>query len=282
MKTRFVAPLALLLLGAAGRETVAADARCDIRYAQVTRFTYIQQVADRPLPALAIKGRYAASAPMFEFFDDDGFLTLMMTLNFWQMMDKTSENAGKPVAVDRKDLLLLRDAATVGRGFFNSIVAYAAMRSDLTSDQHAEVEDAKAIIALWDKIDLQIGNSLAQSSDGPAVLPKGFIASIGVQMERLRPTASRRITSRYRDLAADGMQSQLCEAGAPNPLVGRILCDHDFVTGAVANKAFCRPGSTTNSPAAALNCDARVDDGRLSPTRCWTGAGGPAAPLPPS
>lgn len=282
MKKYILAPFALLLLGASEAETVSGDMLCAVRYDRVTHFTYMQPIAGKALPGMTIRGRYGDTAPPFEFLDDDGFLSLMMVLADWGANGTAAQNLKGDVGVERRDLLMLRDSAAVGRGFFNRIIAYAAARSDLKPGQILEVEDAKQYLAMWDKIDLQIGNSLSRASGSTAMLPPGFIAMIGDQMERLRPDAARRIASKYEDEAAGGLVSQLCTAEARNPLIGRILCDRDFRTGVERDKPFCRPGSTIGSPATALNCDAVIENGKLSPTRCTNGTGGPAASVPRS
>jgi hypothetical protein len=229
---------------------------------------------------MTLKGRYSDAAPSFDFFDDDGFLTLTMVLNVWQANGTTAKNLTQSVEVDRRDLLLLRDAAAVGRGFFNSIVVYGAKKMDLTPDQLAEIDDAKSHLALWEKIDLQIGRSLAAEQGDTTSLPVKFINGVGEYLERLRPLAARRIESRYRDFAADGTISQLCTAEAANPMVGRILCDRDFRTGVRKSDAYCSAESVVRSPATAVICDATIANNKLSATRCTNGAGGPAASLP--
>lgn len=147
MNVRALAPCALLLLGATEGATPPTNQVCNVRYDLVARFTYDQPIAGKPLPGLAVKGRYSGAGGSFEFFDDDGFLTLTMLMSNWQSIGVTARNLKEPVAIDRADLLLLRNVTAVGRGFFNAIVAYGAAQPDLTPDEATEVETAKATSA---------------------------------------------------------------------------------------------------------------------------------------
>jgi hypothetical protein len=111
-------------------------------------------------------------------------------------------------------------------------------------------------------------------------LPTGFIALVGGYLEQLRPDSAKPIVSQYRDVGSRGEISRLCDPDAVNPLLGRILCDHNLGSGAPRGVPYCASGSVIGSPATALNCDSAIVDGMPKPLRCSLGAGGPSVPLP--
>ena len=284
MKIGITAPLALSLLGAAPPLPQKAPGEtCSVHYSRILLGSYEQPTAKRTLPALMVAGTASPGGQAFNFFDDDGFLTLAMLVSAWQAGGQTAANLTADVTVDRGDIVLMEYVSRVGSGYFQAILDYAATRNDLTAQQVIEVDQAKAQLALFQRMGTQARASLAANGgDGTnPTLPRHFITDLGDYLETLRPSASQAVNSRYNDLATQ-KTSRLCDPDAPSALLGRMLCDRNLGTGAVRATPYCRSSAGITSPARALVCEVHGVDGKSSATNCTDGAGGKSVPAPPA
>lgn len=279
MKAGIIAPLALLLLGAASPSKPQAQGEtCGVFYSRILLGSYEQSTVKRTLPALMIEGSAAPGTESFDFFDDDGFLTLTMLVSAWQASGQGSANIAGEVQVDRSDLALLEYASRVGSAYFQAVLDYAATRKDLTPQQVIEVDQAKAQLALFQRAGTQAKASLG-AADGKTILPRGFIPQLGAYLENLRPTAPNAFNSRYNDMVSQ-KTSRLCDPAGASTLLGKILCDRDLGTGAKRAESYCASTSDIASPAHAMVCEVHQADGKPSLANCTDGAGGTSVPAP--
>lgn len=280
MRIGFAAPLALLVLGAAPLPQEKTGEICGVRYSRVLAGTYEQTTAKRMLPGLMIEGSASPGEQAFNFFDDDGSLTLAMLLAAWQADGTTAANQNGDVTIDRRDAVLMEHAGRVGSAYFGAILDYAAGVGNITPQQIIEVAQARTQLALFQRVEAQAKASLAVA-DGKFILPRRFITEVGGYFETLRPTAKDAVNSRYRDMAT-GRASRLCDPGADSTLLGQMLCDRNLGTGAPGKTSYCRSSTGITSPARAMMCEVHPIDGKPTLGNCTDGAGGASIPAPPT
>jgi len=219
----------------------AAGANCRVSWISGARV----EVGDDKLVAYDYRGAFEmGDRSEFTLRDDDGFLTLAILMARWQSDGRAARNLTERVTIPTRELDAARRAGQVGTAYQASLLRSGEGGED-PSEYEARQEYFRSLAA-------EMKALMAKAGSGGVTVRSGYLRDrFGVMLERLAPGSPRRIEVYYIDPAKPDVANAFCDPKAPVALVGRVLCNNNFVTGAARADAICPDGVQMDDLAAA-------------------------------